>query len=436
MSFDALHPHAQRIAIIGSGISGLAAAWQLAPHNRVTIYEAEPRLGGHSRTIVAGRNGDQPVDTGFIVFNYANYPHLTRLFADLDVPVEKSDMSFGITVDQGRIEYALKDLRGLLAQKRNLARPGFARMIADIAKFNSRAASMAHSDDVTIDELLDELRMGEWFRRYYLMPICGAIWSTPADKIGEFPARSLLRFFENHALLSATGQHQWWTVSGGSIEYVKRLEAALRLRGVEFRLGTPVKAVKRSVDSVTISAENALPEQFDQVIIACHSDQALKLLAKPSEVEQAALSAIRYQPNDVYLHRDVTQMPKRQACWSSWVYQAETRASETRLGVTYWMNRLQNIPESDPLFVTLNPQNEIAQEMIYDHEVFWHPVFDRAAIRAQGQIAEIQGQNRTWFAGAWLRHGFHEDGFASAVRVARALNKGAIPAANIEKIPA
>ena len=423
MSFDAPHPRAQRIAIIGSGISGLAAAWQLAPHNRVTIYEAESRLGGHSRTILAGRNGDQPVDTGFIVFNYANYPHLTRMFADLDVPVERSDMSFGVSIDQGRIEYALRDLRGLVAQKRNFARPGFYRMLADIAKFNARAVEMAQNDDITIDALMDALNMGDWFRRYYLLPICGAIWSTPAMEIGAFPARSLMRFFENHALLSATGQHQWWTVSGGSVEYVKRLEAALRMRGVEFRVGTPVTSVQRSAQNVTISAKNALPDTFDQVIIATHSDQALRLLAQPTALETAALGAIRYQPNDVYLHRDERQMPRRRACWSSWIYQASQNQNETRLGVTYWMNKLQNIPQHDPLFVTLNPEAEIAQESIYDHEVFWHPVFDRAALQAQSDIAALQGQNRTWYAGAWLRHGFHEDGFASAVRVARAINQ-------------
>ena len=425
MSFDAAHPQVQRIAIIGSGISGLAAAWQLAPYHHVTIYEAERRLGGHSRTLLSGRNGDQPVDTGFIVFNYANYPHLTRMFAALDVPVERSDMSFGVSIDRGRIEYALHDLRGLLAQKRNLARPGFYRMLADIARFNARAVELAQDDEMTIDALMDGLNMGEWFRRYYLLPICGAIWSTPAHEIGAFPARSLMRFFENHALLSASGQHQWWTVSGGAIEYVKRLEAALRMRGVEFRIGTPVKSIERSARNVTILAENALPDRFDQVIIATHSDQALRLLAQPSGYESAALSAIRYQPNDVYLHRDTGQMPRRRDCWSSWIYQAAHSPTETRLGVTYWMNKLQNIPQDDPLFVTLNPETEITQEAIYDHEVFWHPVFDRAALKAQGDIAAIQGRNRTWFAGAWLRHGFHEDGFASAVRVARALNRGA-----------
>ncbi|WP_295530712.1 FAD-dependent oxidoreductase [uncultured Thioclava sp.] len=436
MSFDAPHPSAQRIAIIGSGISGLAAAWQLAPHNQVTIYEAEARLGGHSRTIYAGRRGDQPVDTGFIVFNYANYPHLTRMFAELDVPVERSDMSFGVSIDQGRIEYALRDLRGLVAQKRNLARPGFYRMVADIAKFNARAVELAQTDDMTIDALMDGLQMGDWFRRYYLLPICGAIWSTPAAEIGAFPARSLMRFFENHALLSATGQHQWWTVSGGSIEYVRRLEAALRLRGVVFRPRTPVTSVQRRANNVTITAQNCLPETFDQVIIATHSDQALRILAQPTAQEKAALSAIRYQPNDVFLHRDIRQMPRRRACWSSWTYQASQNQTETRLGVTYWMNKLQNIPQDDPLFVTLNPEAEIAQETIYDHEVFWHPVFDRAALRAQGEIQAIQGLNRTWYAGAWLRHGFHEDGFASAVRVARGISCGALTQPALEAVPA
>ena len=436
MSFDAPQTRPLRIAIIGSGISGLAAAWQLAPHNRITIFESEPRLGGHSRTIMAGQRGDQPVDTGFIVFNHANYPHLTRLFMDLDVPIERSDMSFGATIDNGRIEYALRDLRGLFAQRSNLARPGFLRMIADIARFNAGAVAAAHSDDVTIAELLDDLRMGQWFRDHYLLPICGAIWSTPAREVGAFPARSLVRFFENHALLSATGQHQWWTVSGGSVEYVRRLEKALRIRGVDFRLSCPVARVLRGAESVSVTPEKGEAEIFDHVILACNSDQALRLLSDTQPDERAALSAVRYQPNKVILHRDAAQMPKRRACWSSWVYQASGRGDETRLGVTYWMNRLQNIPDSDPLFVTLNPAQDIRQELIYDQETFWHPVFDHGALAAQRQIQAIQGRNRTWFAGAWLRHGFHEDGFASAVRVARAINRGQMAVGRFEEVPA
>ena len=276
MSFDAPHPRAQRIAIIGSGISGLAAAWQLAPHNRVTIYESESRLGGHSRTILAGRQGDQPVDTGFIVFNYANYPHLTRMFAELEVPVERSDMSFGVSIDQGRIEYALRDLRGLVAQKSNFARPGFYRMIADIAKFNARAVEMAQNDDMTIDALMDALNMGDWFRRYYLLPICGAIWSTPATEIGAFPARSLMRFFENHALLGVTGQHQWFTVKGGSQAYVSRLGVAMAQRGVVMRLGTPVDGVTRLNGGVQIKGQGRDWEDFDEVVFTAKVEQIIR----------------------------------------------------------------------------------------------------------------------------------------------------------------
>ncbi|WP_406735858.1 NAD(P)/FAD-dependent oxidoreductase [Thioclava sp. GXIMD4215] len=410
-----------RIAIIGGGISGLSAAWMLNPRYDVTLYEAEARLGGHARTVFAGRSGQQPVDTGFIVFNYANYPHLTRLFHDLEVPVIRSDMSFGATIDAGRIEYALRDLRGLTAQRRNLLRPGFLRMVRDILAFNARAAEVAMREDLTVDELIAQMGLGQWFRDYYLLPISGAIWSTPSQEIGMFPARSLIRFFENHALLSATGQHQWWTVKGGSAQYVARLEQALRQRGVALRLQSGVASVKRHAGGVTVNCAGALPETFDHVVMACHSDQALRLLADADPEEQALLSAIRYRPNEMVLHADPVAMPKRRACWSSWVYQADHRQAETRLGVSYWMNRLQQIPEEDPLFVSLNPQFELDERRVYDSATFAHPVFDRAALRAQAGIAARQGARNTWFAGAWLRHGFHEDGIASAMRVARRL---------------
>ena len=216
MSFDAPFRPSRRIAIIGGGISGLAAAWLLSRRDAVTLYEAEPRLGGHARTVVAGKRGDQPVDTGFIVFNYANYPHLTRLFQDLDVPVAKSDMSFGASVDGGRIEYGLASLDALLAQRSNLARPGFLRMVRDIFRFNARAEDLAEDDSATIGELMADLNLGRWFRDYYLTPLSGAIWSTPPEQILSFPARALVQFFRNHALLSTHGQHQWLTVDGGS----------------------------------------------------------------------------------------------------------------------------------------------------------------------------------------------------------------------------
>ncbi|MEN8834171.1 FAD-dependent oxidoreductase [Pacificibacter sp.] len=418
MSFDAPVRARQRIAIIGSGISGLASAYLLAAHHDVTIFEAEGRLGGHARTKMAGKNGDQPVDTGFIVFNYANYPNLTGMFDALNVPVTKSDMSFGTTINNGAVEYGLQSLSALFAQKSNLARPAFLRMVRDIFRFNKTAEDLIQDETTTIGELTDQMGLGPWFTQYYLMPICGAIWSTPPSEIRNYPAASLLRFFRNHALLSATGQHQWYTVKGGSIEYIKRLEAHLKMLGCVMRLATPVAAVTRTALGVTIKARNGSNEQFDQVIFACHSDQALRLLAKPTPTEQKALSDLRYQANQVTLHSDPNQMPKRRACWSSWVYKSDNVGQEQALGVTYWMNKLQAIPESDPLFVTLNAATPIDESKIYDQTTMYHPVFDTAAMAAQSTIQRINGDNRTWFAGAYLRNGFHEDGFHSAVQVA------------------
>lgn len=422
MSFDLPGPLPQRIAVIGGGISGMASAYLLADTHDVTLFEAAPKLGGHARTVMAGQRGDQPVDTGFIVFNYVNYPHLTAMFRDLDVPVIKSDMSFGATIDNGRVEYGLRDLAAVTGQRRNLLRPSFFRMLRDIMRFNGGAERLAQ-DGTTIGELVDEMQLGEWFRRYYLMPICGAIWSTPPEEIQSFPARSLVRFFRNHALLSATGQHQWWTVKGGSVEYVTRLAQNLSDRGVTLRTGAPITSVRRDASGVYISTPGAEPEHFDQVIFACHSDDALGMLADPTDVEKSALADLRYQDNHMILHADQTQMPQRKACWSSWVYKADAQDTRPAIGVTYWMNRLQNIPESDPLFVSLNPGRDVNPAAIYDEKTFRHPVFDLAALKAQTTIADIQGQNQTWFAGAYLRHGFHEDGFASAVRVAKSLNR-------------
>ena len=423
MAFDLTRGAPQRIAIIGGGISGMASARALAAHHEVTLYEAAPRLGGHARTVVAGRNGDQPVDTGFIVFNYANYPHLTGMFRDLDVPVERSDMSFGVSLDGGRVEYALRSLGGLFGQRRNLIDPGFLGMIRDVLRFNAGAEAAAEAQPgLSIDGLISEMDLGTRFRDQYLFPICGAIWSTPAGGIGAFPARALLRFMRNHALLSHRSQHQWWTVSGGSRSYVTRLSAALEADGVILRPGTPVRAVTRDDAGVHIAAERCETERFDQVILACHADQALALLTDADHDERGALGDVRFQDNRMVLHRDPSVMPTRRACWSSWVYRTERDTPpEDPIGVTYWMNRLQNIPEDDPLFVTLNPDRDLPDAAIYDETTFRHPVFDMAALAAQDRIAALQGSNRTWFAGAWLRNGFHEDGFASAMRIARRL---------------
>lgn len=419
--FDLTRGAPQRIAIIGGGISGLSAAWLLSGHHQVTLYEAAPRLGGHARTVMAGRRGDVAVDTGFIVFNYVNYPHLTALFRDLDVPVQRSDMSFGVSLGNGAVEFALRSANALFAQRANLLRPNFHRMIRDILRFNTRASAAAEGRaDLTIAELIAELGLGTRFRDHYLYPICGAIWSTPARDIGAFPAATLLRFLGNHALMSKGGQHQWWTVTGGSISYVSRLTAALEARGVALRPATPVRAVTRTEGGASLQINGAW-ESFDHVILACHADQALALLSDPSPEERAALGKVRFQDNRAVLHADPVVMPRRRACWSSWVYRDDALQANRAVGVTYWMNRLQSLPDDDPLFVSLNPGAAIDPALIYDEVTFRHPVFDQAAIDAQARLRAMQGSRQTWFAGAWLRNGFHEDGFASAARIARQL---------------
>lgn len=408
-----------RVAIIGGGISGLAAAYELSRTNNVTVYEAAPRLGGHARTVMAGRNSDVPVDTGFIVFNYANYPNLTRMFEELDVPVKKSCMSFAASIEDGTFEYGLKNFASLTAQTRNMVRPQFWRMIADLLKFNDRAFDMAKDPDLTVGELLDRMKLGDWFRRYYLLPVSGAIWSSTPDQMADFPARSLLQFFKNHALLSSN-THQWYTVDGGSVEYVTRIASAIQARGGTILTGQPVRRVER-MDKGGFVQTDAGSEFYDQIIFACHSDQALSLLAEPTRAESAILGNMRYQDNEAVLHSDISMMPKRRKCWASWVYQASHHDEAPRIGITYWMNSLQGIDPSEPMFVSLNPAREIREDLIYDTTTFRHPVFDRAAINAQADLGTIQGLNRTWYCGAYTRFGFHEDGYASAVAVTDAM---------------
>ena len=413
----------RKIAVIGAGISGMGAAYQLASTNRVTLIEAEPRLGGHARTIMAGRNGDQPVDTGFLVFNYQNYPHLASLFRELDVPVVKSNMSFGASIRGGRLEFGLASAAALFAQKRNSANPWFLRMLRDIWHFNRSALDVAREDpSLTIGDFLDRLGTGVWFRDYYLLPLSGAIWSTPTERIMDFPAHAMVQFFENHALLNHTGQHQWYTVDGGSVQYVRRLEQAMRSRGVEIRTGAPVQAITRSGGAVQIKLHGQDWQNFDEVVLATHSDDSLAMLADATAEERQALGAIRYQPNDVVLHADESVMPRRRRVWSSWNYTEDNTRRSERIDLTYWINSLQPVPMDDPHFVTLNSRRPIREELIYDQTVMRHPVYDLAALAAQEQVRAFNGTNGTWFCGAWMRHGFHEDGLSSALEVVETMN--------------
>jgi predicted NAD/FAD-binding protein len=421
MPFEQFGPAPRRIAVIGGGISGMAAAHMLADRNSVVLFEAEPRLGGHARTVIAGKRKDQPVDTGFIVFNRVNYPHLVRLFEKLGVPVTESTMSFGASIRGGAVEYGLASMDTVFAQRRNAFNPRFLRMLGDIMHFNRNAEAVANDPAMTIGELLGRLRTGSYFRDHYITPFSGAIWSTPTRGILDFPAQALVRFFRNHALMDIDGQHQWYTVKGGSIEYVRRLQSAMHAQGVEIRTAAPVASVRREAGSVFVRAHGAEPELFDDVIFATHSDITLKLLSDGTSAETSALAAIRYQPNEAVLHSDPSLMPKSRKVWSSWSYVEPQSGPGDRIDLTYWMNSLQPIPQDDPLFVTLNTTRPIRDELIHDVNTFHHPVFDVAAFAAQDRIRAMNGSRNTWFCGAWMKNGFHEDGFASALDVVQAM---------------
>lgn len=420
MPFETFASPSRRIAVIGGGIAGLSAAHFLAADNAVVLFESESRLGGHARTVIAGRRGDQPVDTGFIVYNRVNYPHLLKLFEKLDVPVTKSNMSFGASIGGGRLEYALASLDSMFAQRRNLLSPAFLRMCRDILHFNKHAAAVVRPD-MTIRALLAQLGTGRYFRDYYILPLSGAIWSTPSHGILDFPAKALIRFFQNHALMQVSGQHPWYTVKGGSVQYVRRLESELQRQGVELRLATLIAGIRREADGVFVRARGGDWEVFDEVVMATHSDDSLALLSDPSPEERAALGAVRYQPNQAVLHADSSLMPKSRKCWASWVYAEPDGARPDKIDLTYWMNSLQPIPKDDPMFVTLNANRPIRENMIYDQVTFRHPVYDLAALAAQGQVKAMNGTRHTWFCGAWMRNGFHEDGIASAVDVVEAM---------------
>lgn len=421
-----------KIAIIGSGISGLGAAYILNKNHEITVYEKNEYIGGHSRTVFVdvpdgpeGSNssgGKVPVDTGFIVFNYKNYPLLTSLFKHLDVPIAESDMSFGVSINNGWLEYGTQTIENVLAQKANLIRLQYWLMIWDVTRFNKRAyAYLDRDENITLGQCLNELRMGQWFRDYFLLAMGGAIWSTPLEQMLDFPARSFIRFFANHGLLSTNGQPQWYTVKGGSREYIKRLTQSFANR---IRLNTGVASVRRTTDQVIVKDCRGAEETYDHVIFACHSDQAASLLSNPTQQEQDIIGAIKYQPNKMVLHSDTNFMPKRKKAWSSWVYLSEQgKDKSTNVSLSYWMNNLQPLNTSHPIIVTLNPGREPDPEVTHDTYTFEHPVFSPEAIRAQNRIDEIQGKDRVWYCGAWQGYGFHEDGLMSAVKLCQKMGE-------------
>ena len=421
MTFQKMPIRPKKIAVIGGGISGLGAAYVLSNTYQVTLFEAENRLGGHARTVFAGKNGNQAVDTGFIVFNHPNYPELSQLFSKLNVPIAKSDMSFGASLKNGTIEYALRNFDAIFAQRKNVLNPRFVKMVWDINRFNTIGLTVADDESLTIGQFLQRLKTGDWFRDYYLLPLSGAIWSTPTEKILDFPAYAMLQFFKNHALLSRSGQHQWYTVKGGSREYVNRLENVLAQKQVEIRVKTPVASVTRHQTGVVVKTYSCEPQTFDEVVFATHSDDTLSLLSDPSKFEQRNLNSIKYQNNDVVLHSDVNVMPKLHKCWSSWVYTERKDKNTDKIDLTYWMNSLQPIPLDDPLFVTLNSTHNIDQNQIYDQVTMRHPVYDVGVLSAQKDLSLNNGHNRTWFSGAWMKNGFHEDGLSSGLDVARSI---------------
>lgn len=409
-----------RVAIIGSGISGLSLAYFLKDQADITLFETQPRLGGHSRTLEINYKGKViPVDTGFIVFNHRNYPNLTKFFSHLDVRTQKSDMSFGVSMNSGKQEWSANSLNAFFAQRSQLLNPKVWRGVYDILRFNKSALSYVEKNPkASLQNLLDEMKLGEWFRSTYLLPMGGAIWSASPHQMLEFPAKTFVEFFENHGLLTIHKHPQWYTVLGGSIEYIKKISKIL---GSRIKLSEGVSEVRRTNQGILLITNQNHEYTFDQVVFACHSDQVLEILKGPSLNEQEALKAIPYHENRAILHRDHALMPHRKKCWSSWNYLTDTSDQTSPISLTYWMNRLQNIDHNYPLFLTLNPTREIPEELIFDEHVFYHPVFGTESEKGKESLFRLQGAQNTWYCGAYLGNGFHEDGILSAYRVARAM---------------
>lgn len=421
----------KRIAIVGSGVSGLGAAHALKGRAHVTLLEAGNHFGGHAHTVDVTLDGvTHGVDTGFLVFNERTYPQLIRLFDQLQVPTAQSDMSFSVQAPEQGLEWCGADLNGVFAQRRNLLRPRFLQMLREILRFNRLTTAIAerNADDEGAEPIaafLDRHRFGTAFRDWYFLPMIGCIWSCPTDQMLRFPIATLIRFCHNHGLIQVANRPQWHTVRGGSREYVQRL-----LRSVpDARLSCPVRSVRRVATddgrSAVLLTTDAGSERFDDVILACHTDQSLALLADATPEERAVLGAIRYQPNEAVLHTDADVLPQRRRAWAAWNYvRAQERGREqAAVCLHYLINRLQPLPWQRPVIVSLNPDpaRPIASDQVLGRYHYSHPVFDGPAMQAQRRLPLIQGKNHVWFAGAWTRYGFHEDGLMSGQSAAREL---------------
>ena len=413
----------QRIAVIGSGAAGLAAAWRLSTRHDVTLIEGADRFGGHCHTaVVPTPIGEVPVDTGFIVYNTQNYPNLCAMFEHLDVPTKASDMSFAVSIRDGYLEYSGSGVTGLFAQRRNMARPLYWRLVWDLLRFYREAAGLLASEDLeamSLGDLLDRQGYSKYFRFNHLYPMAAAIWSMPVHKIEDFPATTFLRFYKQHGLLQLRDRPRWRTVVGGSRNYVSRI---LENFAGQQQCDAPVRAVIREAGGVRVKTDVDEGVLYDQVVIASHGDQALRMLVTPSDDERRVLGAFTYEKNRVLLHSDPTLMPRRREVWSSWNYLSSGAEDvDGRLSVTYWMNRLQSIDERAPLFVTLNPLHEPDPDSVIAQYTYDHPCFDRAALNAQKHLPRLQGADRVWYCGSYHGYGFHEDAFTSGLNVAAAL---------------
>lgn len=409
------------IAVIGSGISGLCAAWLLSHRHKVTLYEGDGHLGGHANTAeVATPEGTIPVDTGFIVYNEPNYPNLTALFDHLGVATEPTEMSFAVSLDSGAYEYAGSGMRGFFGQKRNLLSPSHWRLLADISRFFRSAVERVADlpSDITLGAFLEREGYSDRFVNDHILPMGAAIWSTPMAAMLEFPARAFLDFYGNHGMLQFRDRPAWRTVTGGSRSYVRRI---LLSRRFDVQQRNAIRRVRRHPHFVHIEDRHGAMRPFDHVVIATHADQALALLEDPTSAETKHLAQFSYQSNRAWLHRDRRLMPRREALWSSWNYLKTGRNTEGDLCLTYWMNRLQNLKTKTDIFVTLNPATPIHPKLVERTVVYEHPVFSANAMAAQKALWSLQGANRTWFCGSYFGYGFHEDGAQSGLAVAEQL---------------